>query len=300
MMMKQLRARASATAIVAALALPSTMAVAQEATTQVPPAASTPVAVDPAPAVTTTTTTADPLAPVETTTTTKTTTTKIRTAPKARTAAKAPVAPRAPVRTTSASTASAPVAAPVAPVAAPVEPTPIVDATPEPAAAAPAPVAVSEPAVNNDQAILLGAGALALIALAAAAVALARRTRRRHELAEYDMAPVEPVAAPEPEPTPVFEPQPAIIAPPRSAFAWNTQPQIAAAKPGEAHSNETWVERAQRGPTPDNPSLSLRKRMKRAAFFDQREADAAAGKAVAVDPDAGLPDNLDTRELEAA
>jgi hypothetical protein len=142
---------------------------------------------------------------------------------------------------------------------------------------------------------MFGAGALALIALAAAAVALARRTRRRHELAEYDMAPVEPVAAPEPEPTPVFEPQPAIIAPPRSAFAWNTQPQTAAAKPGE-----TWVERAQRGPTPDNPSLSLRKRMKRAAFFDQREADAAAGKAVAVDPDAGLPESLDTRELEAA
>jgi hypothetical protein len=54
--------------------------------------------------------------------------------------------------------------------------------------------------------------------------------------------------------------------------------------------NESHVERARRGPTPDNPSLSLKKRLKRAAFFDQRERLAAEGKAVPVDADAGLPD----------
>jgi hypothetical protein len=56
---------------------------------------------------------------------------------------------------------------------------------------------------------------------------------------------------------------------------------------GESH-----VERAYRGPTPDNPSLSLKKRLKRAHFFDQRERDAAAGEAVPVDSTAGLPERM--------
>ena len=60
----------------------------------------------------------------------------------------------------------------------------------------------------------------------------------------------------------------------------------------ERGSKETHVERAMRGPTPDNPSLSLKKRLKRAAFFDQRERDVAAGEAEPVEPDAGLPDAM--------
>jgi hypothetical protein len=36
---------------------------------------------------------------------------------------------------------------------------------------------------------------------------------------------------------------------------------------------------AYRGPTPDNPSLSLRHRLRRASFFDQREREAAAAGA---------------------
>ena len=54
----------------------------------------------------------------------------------------------------------------------------------------------------------------------------------------------------------------------------------------------TWVERAHRGPTSDNPSLSLRKRLKRAAFFDARERQVAEGRAEPVPLDAGLPDNV--------
>lgn len=54
-------------------------------------------------------------------------------------------------------------------------------------------------------------------------------------------------------------------------------------------STESHVDRAMRGPTPDNPSLSLKKRLKRAAFFDQRERQAAEGRAVPVSADAGLP-----------
>lgn len=57
-------------------------------------------------------------------------------------------------------------------------------------------------------------------------------------------------------------------------------------------STESHVDRAMRGPTPDNPSLSLKKRMKRAAFFDQRDRQVAAGTADPVDPDAGLPERM--------
>jgi hypothetical protein len=68
----------------------------------------------------------------------------------------------------------------------------------------------------------------------------------------------------------------------------------------ESGSKQSHVDRAMLGPTPDNPSLSLKKRLKRAAFFDQREREAAAGKAVPVDPDAGLPEQLvdDIADLE--
>ena len=55
-------------------------------------------------------------------------------------------------------------------------------------------------------------------------------------------------------------------------------------------SEESHVDRAMRGPTPDNPSLSLKTRLKRAAFFDQREREVAAGEAEPVDPEAGLPE----------
>lgn len=59
-----------------------------------------------------------------------------------------------------------------------------------------------------------------------------------------------------------------------------------------AGSKESHVERAMRGPTPDNPSLSLKKRLKRAAFFDKRDREVAEGKAAPVDADAGLPEAM--------
>jgi hypothetical protein len=85
-----------------------------------------------------------------------------------------------------------------------------------------------------------------------------------------------------------------------SAFAWgNTRRSDAKASDNRSR-GESWVERAYRGPTPENPSLSLRKRLKRAAFFDKRDREAAAGTAAHVQADAGLPEALDERELEAA
>ena len=54
-------------------------------------------------------------------------------------------------------------------------------------------------------------------------------------------------------------------------------------------STESHVERATRGPTPENPSASLKKRLKRAAFLDKRDREVAQGTAEPVDPTAGLP-----------
>jgi len=60
------------------------------------------------------------------------------------------------------------------------------------------------------------------------------------------------------------------------------------------------VEAACEGPSADNPSLSIKKRLKRAHFFDQREQEVAAGLAVPVEADAGLPDALpDPAERES-
>jgi hypothetical protein len=60
------------------------------------------------------------------------------------------------------------------------------------------------------------------------------------------------------------------------------------------------VEAACEGPTADNPSLSIKKRLKRAQFFDQREQMVGAGLAVPVEADAGLPDaRVDPAEPES-
>lgn len=148
-------------------------------------------------------------------------------------------------------------------------------------------------------------GALAFLALGGAAVAMTRRRRHEEEvwIDEQPVEMAEPV--PEPEPvitrTPVAEEQPVILAP--SAFSWGNE-RAASATPATANPavrsdseddrrpGESWVERAYRGPTPNNPSVSLRNRLRRAAFFDKRERDVAAGHAEPVDMTAGLPDAM--------
>jgi hypothetical protein len=74
-----------------------------------------------------------------------------------------------------------------------------------------------------------------------------------------------------------------MVAPPMSAFD-EPRRQIADSDCDEL---ETWTERAKCGPTADNPSQSLKKRMKRAVFFEKRDREVAAGEAKPVDPDAG-------------
>jgi hypothetical protein len=90
-----------------------------------------------------------------------------------------------------------------------------------------------------------------------------------------------------------------------SAFTWGPRP--AATEQAERDPDddrlpgESWVDRAYRGPSANNPSVSLKNRLRRAAFFDKRERDVAAGTAEPVDLDAGLPDAMtDQDEHELA
>jgi hypothetical protein len=172
------------------------------------------------------------------------------------------------------------------------------------AARSPAPrPAPAKANANNDMAIELGGGAVALLVLGGAALAFSRR--RRHEEEEWHDEQAMEAVAEEPasavEPAPVVEPrheriaesQPAIVAPAASAFAWGPADSNQADDDGsDRRPGESWVERARRGPSPANPSVSLKNRLRRAAFFDKRERDVAAGKAEPVDVDAGLPDAM--------
>lgn len=163
--------------------------------------------------------------------------------------------------------------------------------------------AAKRTSLPEERALEFGGGGLALLLLAGGAWAVSHRKRRSnvwrgaYQSDEIDSA--------EPAPTPqrVDRASSSAVADQRSAFAWGNPPSATAdldAGGGERGAGETWVERAYRGPSPENPSLSLRKRLKRAAFFDKRERENAAS----VDTDAGLPERLIERaprdEFEAA
>jgi hypothetical protein len=163
-----------------------------------------------------------------------------------------------------------------------------------------------------DETLPIAGGALALLALGGAAYAISRRRRREdawHEdwVDEPAMEEETMVAAPaasEARHDPiVHEEQPAIVGP--SAFTWGDRPestqQVERDSEDDRMPGESWVERAYRGPSANNPSVSLKNRLRRAAFFDKRERDVAAGIAEPVDADAGLPDAMvDQEEREVA
>lgn len=313
-------------AIAAALALSSTPVFAQETPAQpTPPTATTtttdPVSTSPAPVLDTTT-------PATTDTTVTTTSTAPAAKAKPRhvaTAAKPvathTVAQKTVTRTTHAAApaAAAPVAAaPAAPAPAQPAVKPIVDTSA--ASPPPAQTTTAKPSGGMDEttAMEVGGGALALIALGAGAWALSRRRRDTDEVIyedtyepEADHVAHEPEMAAVAEPEPVAEDmprhdpveQPNIVAPAPSAFAWGKpDPATQADDDGsDRQPGETWVERAYRGPSPANPSVSLKTRLRRAAFFDKRERDVTAGVAEPVDTDAGLPDAMvEEQEREIA
>ena len=174
----------------------------------------------------------------------------------------------------------------------------MVDLTAKPAKQPPPPPKSS---TRADETLPIAGGALALLALGGAAFAVSRRRRREDawhgdwvdEPAGEHEAAAAPVAEAEPRhDTIVHDEQPAIAAP--SAFAWGAKAPIRQRADGDSGDDrlpgETWVQRAYRGPSANNPSVSLKARLRRAAFFDKRERDVAAGIAAPVDAGAGLPD----------
>lgn len=177
--------------------------------------------------------------------------------------------------------------------------------------------AAKPPKQNSDMPFEIGGGAIAILALGGAAYAIARRRKREDEDEWYEeepyydeshAAPVaaaadseEPEASPLPRHDPVAEEQPAIVAPAASAFSWGAANEAGKVSDdgSDRRPGESWIERAYRGPSPANPSVSLRNRLRRAAFFDKRERDVAAGRAEPVDAGAGLPDAMDDDRTSA-
>ena len=286
--------RPATTAIAAVLALSSTQLLAQTAPDAVQPVTvapvttvmdSAPVVTTPSEPLTTSTSTSDPLAPSAKSTATKSTksATTHRTASVVRPAKAAPPVAQAPV--------AAPVAAPVETVeAAPI----MVTAAP----AAPAVAAVATPPAQNASVSSSGmlpiAGAAGLGFLGLLGVGLAMRRRKRRNEEEFAAAEQDELAVEAPAQTdPLFD---------EPAFApLSADPALAlgaAVDPAESPSDcvdaapGSHVEAACEGPTADNPSLSIKKRLKRAHFFDQREFLAAAGEVAPMATDAGLPDAI--------
>ena len=271
--------RMGATAIAAVLALSSTPLAAQEAPSLATPPIEAPTA-DRAPA---TEPAPDPLAaepaPEASTPAETTTVEAAEPAPAARSVAKK--ATIKPARTAGrAPRAAAPKAA--------VEPTPA--ASPEPAAEAPASAAwtaaeapqqeapaAPEPQQNAqlEEALPLAGGAGAVIlALAGAGMAVRRRKRREedelvldhHADAESTDTTFQTVEAEEPAPAwsePVIQPKPAPVVP--------AKVEADVSDDFDTSGFGRHVQAAYRGPTPENPSLSLRKRLKLAAELDRRE-----------------------------
>jgi len=156
----------------------------------------------------------------------------------------------------------------------------------------PAAAKANQQAQSNNAGEIAGAAIFLLIVLGALTYALSRRRRTRQTV--YEEQAYEPEAAyVEPEPVrtrePIAEEQPAIVAPESSAFAWGNRPEAgtletpATAREAEEEQPSSLpsgfdlsrfgphVQAAYRGPTADNPSLSLRNRLRRAAAMDQKE-----------------------------
>lgn len=283
MMYTRKQYRLGSTAIAAVLAFSSTSLAAQAVpSTETPPVEATTTAPEPAAPA------ADPLAPAAepavTTAPAETTatTTKADAAPAAKKVVKKSAAK--PVRTgqrTAAKAAPTQAVAPVAePAAAPAVETPV--PTPAPVAAAEpapevAPVAEAQPARDAElkEALPIAGGAGALIlALAGAGMAVRRKRRKEDEEFEHNwLDNDELVLADEVD----SEPQ-------RLQSSWDPPVRAPSAVPMPAAMEPTavsddfdtsdfgrHVKAAYEGPTPENPSLSLRKRLKIAGELDRRE-----------------------------
>ncbi len=285
MTQKHTSIRLATTAIAAALAISSTSVIAQEAPAPDPAtAAPAPAAPDPlAPATTDTSVTPDATATPEAAPAAKRTSARTSTAAKTRPATRPAATPRAaPAHTATAAPSAQPVAPTETTAAPPVAAAPVAQPAP-PAPAEPAPTSQ----VDMNQVLpIAGAGAAGLLALAGAGLALRRRKRRQEErYAEEQWMDNEadPMMA-EPSRPPAFAaPAPAAAAIQRHDPALGSAPVTALPSGFDISRFGRNVQAAYRGPTADNPSLSLKYRLRKAAAMDQmeRRADAARVEPVA-------------------
>lgn len=193
------------------------------------------------------------------------------------------VPPPAPGAAVATSAATVPVVAQAAP--APVTP-PVIAPEPAPAPAAVAKTTQSD--LTGDILPIAGAAGAAVLLLAGGALALGRR---RREMDDVIYAPGAITAPAESGASPV-------VAAPMAATPVATDPIAYAAPATSPHRAEAasingpvtrvpagfdlsrfgrHTRAAYHGPTAENPSLSLKRRLKRASFFDQRERLAARG-----------------------
>lgn len=179
----------------------------------------------------------------------------------------------APVRAAPATTAPAapepaPMMAKAVEAPAPESPLP----TPSVAVAPPVPTtatAAAAPVASSDETLPVAGGVLAALALAGGAFAFAGRKRRyREEYRDAALSQQPTTAALLTGITPM-SPQPSARYTPPPVMAETISPALPAGFDMSRYGPH--VQAAYRGPTPDNPSLSLSKRLKRARFYDQRE-----------------------------
>lgn len=264
------------TAIAAVLALSSTPLAAQEATSTDVPMVTIPAPESVAPVADPLAPTPEASAPAETPAAAET----VAAEPAEATPAAKPVARKAAAKVErtparAATKASMPAAAPTPATAAVVPaPTPVAEAAPAPAPE-PAPVEQAK-GPKIDEAIPLAGGAGAVIlALAGAGMAMRRRKRHDEEGGEYqdEMLLTDETSA---EPEPVWNPP---VIQPRAVPMAATRTDVAEGFDTSQFGRH--VQAAYAGPTPENPSLSLRKRLKLAGELDRRER--AHGTAPKVD-----------------
>jgi hypothetical protein len=230
--------------------------------------------------------TTDPLAPAPEPETSATTdsagATELAPAPKP--VAKKAAAKPARAAERSATRAAAPAAARVAEAAPAAEapaptPAPLAAAEPTPAVE---PVAPTEPvnAVSMDEALPVAGGAGALmLALAGVGMAVRRRKRREDEDADLELqhyaentdAALQPMVAQEPAPEPAPSWSDPVIQPKADPVMPARMEPTAVSDDFDTSGFGRHVQAAYAGPTPENPSLSLRKRLKLANELDRRE-----------------------------
>jgi len=133
--------------------------------------------------------------------------------------------------------------------------------------AAPAPVPQPTPQTADTDVLPIAGGVGAAILLLGGAVALGRRRRDDNEAVVYETQPEMRVGA---------APMAAVVVPaPAQAVTANTTTTLPSGFDVSRFGRHTQA--AYRGPTPENPSLSLKKRLKIASFYDGRERMAAEG-----------------------